>query len=187
MTGDPPSTAGPSYALAETRPGRHIGDPFPAEPLLCARSRVRAEWVDYNDHMNVGFYLLAFDQALDVAYDEWLGFGADYARRLQMGPFALQTHMHFLRELRRDAPFEIRMLLLDLDHKRIHYLLTMHALESGELAASSEQLSMNVDHASRRSAPFPDATFARFSEMMAAHRDLPRPPQVGQPIGIRRA
>ncbi len=30
------------------------------------RDRVRDEWIDYNDHMNVGYYSVVFDSATDV-------------------------------------------------------------------------------------------------------------------------
>ncbi len=159
--------------------------PFPREPLSCGASVAREAWGDYNDHMNVGYYGVAFDTALEVWYEDWVNLGASYTKREGMGPFALQSNLHFLRELRLGERFEVFVQLLDCDAKRWHLFLTMRK-EDGALAATLEQLSMNVDLSARRSAPIAEPQRRRLEEMLAAHKDLARPEQVGAPIGIRR-
>ena len=54
-------------------------------PLQIYRDKVRPEWIDYNGHMNVAYYVLAFDYATDAFFDH-LGRGvllcrAKHARR----------------------------------------------------------------------------------------------------------
>lgn len=159
---------------------------FPSEPLRSAERAVEDAWIDYNDHMNVGYYLLAFDQALDEIYANWFGIAEDYVRKYNMGPFALQSNLHYLRELRSGERFYVEFQLLDYDHKRWRYFMSMIRAADGEVAATAEQLSMNVDHSVRRSAPMPAPVLERLAGLWEAHKDLPRPPQVGQPIGIRR-
>ena len=34
-------------------------------PFVTNIKNVLPEWIDYNDHMNVAYYTLAFDEALD--------------------------------------------------------------------------------------------------------------------------
>lgn len=160
--------------------------PFPNAPIACGARPVQREWLDYNDHMNVGYYALAFDQALDVVYEEWLGFGADYVRAHAKGPFALQQHFHYLRELRLGEEFTVAMQLLDHDEKRAHFVLMMSNAETGALCATCEQVSIHVDHATRRSTPYPPWLRARLAELMAAHRDLAPPATVGRALGLRR-
>ncbi|MEO1329416.1 MAG: thioesterase family protein [Pseudomonadota bacterium] len=166
--------------------------PFPNAPLRSSERTVPPEWIDYNGHMNIGYYGLAFDRALDDVYDDWLDMGAAYVAREGMGPFALQEQIHFLQEIRQGQRFHTEVLLLDCDHKRMHFISSMIASppegEAGEpfLAATAEQLSMNVSHETRRSAPYPERAQVRLEALMAAHRGLPRPPQVGAPLGIRR-
>lgn len=168
--------------------------PLPKALLESDLREVSPDWIDYNGHMNIGYYGLAFDRALDDIYEGWLDMGASYVARTQMGPFALQENIHFLQEVRLGQRFRTRLLLLDFDHKRMHFIQSMYAWPGAEessaepyLAATAEQISMNVDHGSRRSAPYPERVHARLSELMAAQRDLPRPAQVGAPLGIRRA
>ncbi len=50
-----------------------------ATPYLCAPRRVEPAWIDYNGHMNMAYYNLVFDQALDEVFDE-LGIGAAYVQ-----------------------------------------------------------------------------------------------------------
>jgi acyl-CoA thioester hydrolase len=45
---------------------------------------------------------------------------------------------------------------------------------------------MNIDYATRRSAPWPEWAMSRLEKMAAAHKALPRPPQAGRLIGIKR-
>lgn len=160
--------------------------PFPAEPILCAEGAVKSAWIDFNDHMNVGYYLVAFDEAHDVFFENWMDLNAGYAARSGMGSFILQSHLHYLKELRLGARYQVRLQLLDADAKRWHYVSQMIRAEDGAVAASCEQIAMNVDHATRRSAPLPEPQAARLQALLAVHKDLPRPDMVGRPLGIRR-
>lgn len=163
------------------------GAPFPQAPVFCQRGAPLEAWIDYNDHMNIGYYLIAIDQATDVFFEDWLGIGPPMAAEFAKGSFVLQSHMHFLREIRRGEPYEAHVQLLDHDAKRWRFIATLTNLATGARAATAEMLSICVDHATRRSAPLPAPQLKRLEELMAAHRDLPRPPEVDAPLGIRRA
>jgi acyl-CoA thioester hydrolase len=158
---------------------------FEAAPIRTATQTVSPDWIDYNGHMNVAYYTMAFDRALDEVY-EVLGIGPTSARELGLGPMALQTQIHYLGELLEGEPFHCQFLLLDADHKRAHCFLTMIADRDGRIAATYETLSMNVDLNARRSTEYPADCQARLDALFAAQRDLPRPEQVGRTIGIRR-
>ena len=158
---------------------------FATEPIRTRTRWVPPEWIDYNGHMNVAYYTLAFDQAADEAFDQ-LGIGEELVRNHRMGPMALQSQVHFLGELLEGTAFHCELQLLDADQKRVHYFMTMFNGETGQPAATYESLSMNVDLEARRSTPYPEAVMARIEGMMAAHRGLARPDQAGRTLGIRR-
>jgi acyl-CoA thioester hydrolase len=147
---------------------------------------VRPEWVDYNGHMNVAYYVLAFDHATDRFLDR-LDLGIGYARRSRHSTFVLESHVRYLREvtLRQRMRFALR--LLDADEKRLHYFIEMLGGEERFPAATSEQLAIHVDLATRRAAAMPEAARARVAALLERHRALPRPESVGRTIGIRRA
>lgn len=158
---------------------------YPSEPIEVVRLTVRPEWIDYNGHMNVAYYLLAFDKATDPFFDT-LGIGEKSAREDRAGPFALQNQIFFLREVREGDPLRITMQLLDHDTKKVHYFLSMYHADKGYLAATLEQITVFVDLETRKTRPFTEETQMKVKALMAAHRDLPRPPQAGVPVGIRR-
>ncbi|HUF55664.1 MAG TPA: thioesterase family protein, partial [Thermohalobaculum sp.] len=60
---------------------------FDAAPVRTAERAVPPEWIDYNGHMNVAYYTMAFDNALDEVYAA-LGIGENLVRSHRMGPMA---------------------------------------------------------------------------------------------------
>jgi len=153
--------------------------------VVCPRQSVRPEWIDYNGHLNMAYYHVLFDKALDHVFD-LLGIGESYTRSGQGSCFAMEVHVHYLRELALGDPVEIRFQLLDWDGKRLHFFEEMYHADAGYLASTSEQLSLHVSLRTRRSCPFPDAVQDRLAAMSALHRALPRPMQVGHIMGIPR-
>ncbi|MEM9060448.1 MAG: thioesterase family protein [Pseudomonadota bacterium] len=158
---------------------------FEAKPIRTTTRAVPPEWIDYNGHMNVAYYLMAIDKSLDEAFDA-LGIGIELVEKYRMGPMALVNTINYLDELLEGQHYYCEFQVLDADHKRIHLFVTMHHVEKGTIAATYESLSMNVDLEARKSAPYPEHLASRVIALRDAHAGLPRPPQVGAEIGIRR-
>ena len=156
--------------------------PAPYKEFTC---RVRPEWIDYNGHMNVAFYLAAFDEATDHFY-EALGIGVSYKNSTDCSTFTLEGHITYDREVLEGDPLIFTTYLLDCDAKRVHYIHEMHHAEEGYLAATNEMIGSNINMNERRSAEFPEEIQARLQEALAAHKPVPKPHQVGRVIGIRR-
>jgi acyl-CoA thioester hydrolase len=152
-------------------------------PILCPLKTVEKAWIDYNGHMNMAYYNLAFDQCLDHVYD-LLGIGADYVSEHNGSCFTREIHVNYLRELRQGDPIRVTFQLLDWDAKRLHFFEEMYHAEEDYLAATSEQLALHVDMKSRRSAPIPEHLQSRIGDLMASHRSLPTPAQVGRVMSI---
>ncbi len=154
-------------------------------PIKIGGLKVLPDWIDYNGHMNVAFYVHAFDLASDEVFD-FLGAGASSARERAMGPFSMQNQVCYLREVMEGTPLSFTYRMLDHDHKRVHFFMEMFNAEEGYLAATMEQLTMNVDLEKRASAGYTAEVLERIERLFALHKDLERPPQVGAAIGIRR-
>jgi len=60
---------------------------------------VRPEWIDYNGHMNVGYYLLPFENA-SGAFCRHLDISKAYRERTNHAVFAAETHLTFEREVK---------------------------------------------------------------------------------------
>lgn len=155
-------------------------------PLICPRARVRKDWIDYNGHLNMAYYNVIFDHGVDHFYD-LLNVGAAYASSGAGSCFTLEVHLHYVQELKLGDEVEVRLQLLDFDHKRLHFYQEMYHCTDGYLAATSEQIALHVDMTSRRSAPFPTAVTAKLRDVLAAHQVLQRSDRIGHIIGIRRS
>ncbi len=160
-------------------------DVLPAEPLMIHQESVRPEWIDYNGHMNVAYYVLAFDHAADALFD-MLDIGQAYCRRSNRSVFVLESHVSYLQEVLEGDPLRFSVHLLDADEKRLHFFLEMHHGEKDYLAATLEQLALHVDLGARRAAPFPAEVHERIAMIRKAQRDLAPAAQVGRAVGIRR-
>ncbi len=154
-------------------------------PLQIHQGTVLPEWIDYNGHMNVAFYVLAFDQATDTFFD-YLGIGEEYKNKHNYSTFTLEGHITYDREVLEGDPLSFKTYLLDYDEKRMHYFHEMYHATKGYLASTNELMTIHIDMNIRRSAPFAPELSTRLEEIMAAHRALPRPEKAGRTIGIRR-
>ncbi|UWQ92234.1 thioesterase family protein [Rhodobacteraceae bacterium M382] len=157
-----------------------------AAPLIVRDQIVRPEWIDYNGHMNVGYYGIAFDQAIDKVFDHELGIGTEFIKSEGQGPYVLQSHMQFLQELLEGQKFDVQFRLIDHDHKRLHFFGEMMRQPDGVVCATQEIVAMNVDHETARSTAYPDWAQRRFSRMLSDHKAMARPRQLGASLGLRR-
>lgn len=164
--------------------------PYPLEELQLkapfeAKGRtVPKEWTDWNGHMNVGYYVVAFDHATGDIFNNF-GLPYEYTKfRIGMY-FVLEGHVNYEKEIKEGDAFRIETQILDHDLKRVHLFHSMYDAGDGKLVATNELMLMNIDYESRRSAPWPLWANDRIERMAALHRTLPRPRQVGSVIAIR--
>lgn len=154
-------------------------------PLALHRERVQPEWIDYNGHMNLAYYMLAFDHATDAFFD-YIGLGEAYLKARNASTFTLEGHITYDRELMDGSPMRFETQLLAHDAKRLHYIHFMYHADEGYLASTNELISLHVDMTERRSAPMPDSVIARLDAVAATHDKLPHPEQAGRVISIVR-
>lgn len=154
-----------------------------AAPFDAHRDVVRAEWIDNNWHMNMGYYVVVFDLATDE-FLRWVGLDEAHRRERRVTTFCLEAHVTYHREVRAGDPLRFTTLLLAHDAKRIHYLHEMYHATQGYLAATNELMSLHVSEATRRGAPMAPEILARLARIQKAHDALPRPPQVGRAVGL---
>jgi acyl-CoA thioester hydrolase len=122
---------------------------------------VKPEWVDHYGHMNLAYYLVAFDLATDALWPA-LNLGDGFRAR-GLGTFAVESWQGYAREVVLDAPLAATSAVLGFDGKRLlvgHRLF--HAAE-GWLSAENEVLFLCVNLATRRVAAWPDDVLATFA------------------------
>lgn len=150
---------------------------------------IKPEWLDYNQHMNVAYYVLIFDLAGE-ALASAIGLGEEVTRCTGISWMALENHTTYDNEVTLGQEVEVRWWLVDHDHKRLHLYFEMHTTgPESYLAATEEQMVLCVDLNDRRAAAFPRDVQARIQSLAdtQARLQLASPTNIGRRIGIRRA
>lgn len=155
-------------------------------PLILHRETVRPEWIDYNGHMNVAYYVMIGDHATDKLFAH-IGMDEAYVKRENKSSFAIDMRAVYLRELLEGAPVVVKTQLVAHDAKRLHFLHSVEHETEGFVACLNEFVGIHVDMTTRRSSPFPDALRSRIEAIATAHADLPVPDAISRPIGLGRA
>lgn len=147
------------------------------------RDHVRREWIDENQHLNMGFYLVVFDCATDAWLDH-IGLDRAHKTAQQVTTFTLEAHVNYLREVGDGDPLRFTTQLLGFDEKRIHYIHQMLHAERGFVAATNELMSLHVSESTRRAARMAPELLERLAELLESHSQLERPAQTGRSIGL---
>lgn len=144
------------------------------------------EWIDYNGHMNMGYYMVAFDAVATDGFYDSIGIGLEAKERLGTTTFTLSSNIDYLRELMDGDPLLFTTQLLDFDHKRLHYIHSLYHANDGYLAATNECLGMYIDLGTRRSTCFSAEQMERFEQELKRGSVATPPSTVGRRLGIRR-
>jgi acyl-CoA thioester hydrolase len=157
----------------------------PAEaPFAALEIAMKPDWVDHNGHLNMGYFMVAFD----LATDEFLphcGLGDHGRKTYGITTMTLEGHITYEREMLAGAGMRFTTQLLGFDAKRLHYMHFLHHAGQGYLASTNELITIAVDMKSRKSAAMPDVVLQRLEKIWEAHKRLPRPKQQGRIIGIK--
>lgn len=154
-----------------------------AAPFVTSVMQIEPAWIDYNGHLNMAYYNVLFDRAID---DLWLklGIGPGYMKARNNSTFTAECHVRYIREIHLNDPVEVSILLVAADDKRLHtYEELRHATE-GWLSATSENMMLHMDMTARKVAPFPPDIGARVQALAQAHRAAERPEGIGRSIGM---
>ncbi|TXH32665.1 MAG: thioesterase [Rhodospirillaceae bacterium] len=153
-------------------------------PFVSTSLKVQSGWIDNNGHMNVAFYPRAFDLAFDEVYVR-LAIGQEMVSTANTSTFASEMHLTFQGEVFEGDPLRITTQLVGLDAKKFHWFQAMYHGEKGYLAATCEWMILFVDMIQRRVSTMPDDVKARLEQVLAAHSQLPPPPEVGRFISMQ--
>jgi len=146
---------------------------------------VRPEWIDMNNHMNVAYYSLAFDEAVDAV---WLKFGISetHIRETHSSTFAVESHLTYQGEMNLGERFDITVQVLAFDEKRIHHFQRMYHAEKHTLAATCEWMSLHIDLSSRRVANWPYGIRERIADFAKRQGQWSMPDEAGRTINIKK-
>ena len=121
--------------------------------MILKTEKVIKEYTDYNNHLNVAYYVRIFDIAADVMLDNFK-MGGETAKKDKRTTFVAEMHTIYNQEVRLGEEVETHVTYVDHDKKRIHYRLSMFHKEKKYLAATNEVLSLYVDLGQRKVVEF---------------------------------
>ena len=145
---------------------------------------VKKEWIDYNGHMNVAYYTLAFDHSLDDFLETILEIGPTFVKKEKQGPYSLQSNYHYLDELRLGDKFFSKIYIIDSDKKKVHIVLEMIDFKTKRQVAVCETLLINVDLNIRKSVNYGDHVIKKIEQYQAKCSEVKLPLQVGKNLKI---
>ncbi|MDC0890364.1 thioesterase family protein [Candidatus Pelagibacter sp.] len=114
---------------------------------------IKKEWTDYNNHMNMAYYVLVFDQIWEIILEKFK-MGEQSAKTTNMSTMVVETHTTYNNEVKEGDEVEINLTFLDHDKKRLHFKMEMIEKSSKKIAATLEMLSLYIDLNQRKVTEF---------------------------------
>jgi len=159
-----------------------IGDiKLPAAPFVSSVMQIEPQWIDYNGHLNMAYYNVMMDRAIDELWLQ-LGIGPTYKKERHGSTFTAECHVRYLREIHLGDPVQVTVHLLGADEKRLHTFEELRHASEGWLSATSENISLHIDMTTRKVAAFPADIRARIAEIANAHATVARPEGIGRKV-----
>jgi acyl-CoA thioester hydrolase len=152
-------------------------------PFVSSVMRVDPAWIDYNGHLNMAYYNVLFDRAVDEVL-ELLGCGAEYVKSRRQSCFTAEVHVRYLRELHAGEPVRVTFQLLGYDAKRLHFFEQLFHAADGWVSATSENMALHVDMVAGKTTAFPPDIAVALAKMKTAHAALPVPEAAGRRIAM---
>ena len=118
-----------------------------------ANQVIKKEWTDYNNHMNMAYYVLVFDQIWEIILEKFK-MGEQSAKTTKMSTMVVETHTTYNNEIKEGDEVEINLTFFDHDKKRLHYKMEMIEKSSKKLSATLEMLSLYIDLSKRKVSEF---------------------------------
>ena len=123
--------------------------------VLLTTKKIIKEWTDYNNHMNLSYYILVFDMGAEVFLSKFQ-MGEHSAKTTKKSTMVVETHTTYNNEVKESEEVDVFISHLDHDKKRIHYKLEMYKKGTDILSATTEVLSLYIDLNLRKVAEFED-------------------------------
>ena len=122
--------------------------------VYLSSQKVIKDWIDYNDHMNVSYYLLIFDKYGADTLNDTFKMGEHSAKTTKKSTMMVESHITYNQELLLNDEVDINLVYFDHDKKRLQYKMEMIHKEKKYLASTIEVLALYVDLNERKVSEF---------------------------------
>ena len=133
--------------------------------------KVKKEWIDYNDHMNVSYYLLIFDKYGADKLNDIFKMGEHSAKTTGKSTMIVESNITYNQELKVNDEVEVNLLFFDHDKKRLQYKMEMIHKDEKYLASTIEVLALYVDLNTRKVSEFEPEKIQIMDEYIKGNQD----------------
>ena len=132
--------------------------------------KIIKEWVDYNNHLNMAYYILIFDQACEVILEKF-EMGSDSAKNKKRSTMVVETNTKYISEIKEGDEVDIMLTFFDHDRKRLHLKLEMIEKETKKISASIEWLSLYVNLETRKVTEFENEKIEKMNYFIKQNKE----------------
>ena len=121
--------------------------------IILTTKKIVKDWIDYNGHMNLSYYVLVFDMGAEIILSKF-EMGEHSAKTTKKSTMAVETRTNYLKEVKENDEVIVSLAHFDHDKKRLHYKLEMHEKLTNNLSATTEILSLYMNLNERKVSEF---------------------------------
>ena len=122
--------------------------------VFLSSQKIVKDWIDYNNHMNVSYYLLIFDKFGADVLNDTFKMGELSAKTTGKSTMIVESNITYNQELKIDDVVNVNLVYFDHDKKRLQYKMEMVHKEKKFLASTIEILALYVDLNTRKVSEF---------------------------------
>ena len=122
--------------------------------VFLSSQKIIKDWIDYNNHMNVSYYLLIFDKFGADVLNDIFKMGENSAKTTGKSTMIVESNITYNQELMIEDVVDVNLVFFDHDKKRLQYKMEMIHKEKKYLASTIEVLALYVDLNTRKVSEF---------------------------------
>ena len=139
-------------------------------PVLLTTKKIIKEWTDYNNHMNLSYYILVFDMGAEIILSKFK-MGEHSAKTTKKSTMVVETHTTYNNEVNEDDEVDVSLTYFNHDNKRLQYKLEMYDKVKNVLSATTEVLALYIDLNKRKVTEFENEKIKIMDEFIDEHKD----------------
>ena len=128
------------------------------------------DWIDYNGHMNLSYYILVFDMGAEVILSKFK-MGEQAAKTTKRSTMVVETNTKYIREVKQEDEVDIILTFFDHDKKRLHLKLEMIEKKTKKISASIEWLSLYINLEARKVTEFENEKIKIMDHFIKQNKD----------------
>ena len=131
--------------------------------------KILNKWVDYNNHLNMAYYVLIFDEAWEVMLEQFK-MGSHSAETTNRSTMVVETNTQYISEVKENDEVDLMLTFFDHDKKRLHLKLEMIEKKTQKLSATMEWISLYIDLDNRKVTEFENEKIKIMNEFIEKNK-----------------